>query len=70
MKNDFFKFPSTPHLAMLADVEVRNDKVLSEAEQNDFLNIKLLLKKRWMVQIWEYRSILKLLFVCKTEAHA
>ena len=28
VKDDFFKFPSTPHLALLGDVEVRGDKVM------------------------------------------
>ena len=26
--NDFFKFPSTPHLAVLQGVDVRGDKVV------------------------------------------
>lgn len=37
MKEKFCKFPSTPHLATLPGVEVRNDKVLSEPERIEFL---------------------------------
>lgn len=37
MKADFFKFPSTPHLGVLAGVEVRGDKILSHSERNEFL---------------------------------
>lgn len=37
MKEDFFKFPSTPHLATLPGVEIRGDKVLTESEQDEFL---------------------------------
>ncbi len=37
MKGGFFKFPSTPHLALLGDVEIRGDKVMSELERAEFL---------------------------------
>lgn len=35
--DDFVKFPSTPHLAVLPGVTVREDKVLSDRERNAFL---------------------------------
>lgn len=46
MKDDFFKFPSTPHLATLEGVEVRGDKVLSEAERSDFLRLELVVEEK------------------------
>lgn len=46
MKDDFFKFPSTPHLATLEGVEVRDDKVLLEAERYDFLQYNLVVEEK------------------------
>lgn len=46
MKDDFFKFPTTPHLAILGDVQVRGDKVMSEFERNDFLMHELVVEEK------------------------
>lgn len=46
MKDDFFKFPSTPHLATLAGVDIRGDKVLSESECNEFLRHDLVIEEK------------------------
>ena len=46
MKDDFFKFPSTPHLATLAGVDIRGDKVLSEAERGEFLQHALVVEEK------------------------
>ena len=46
MKDDFFKFPSTPHLALLADVEVRDDKVMPEFELSNFLRHELVVEEK------------------------
>lgn len=46
MKDDFFKFPSTSHLALLGAVEVRGDKVMSESERNDFLRYELVVEEK------------------------
>ncbi len=46
MKGDFFKFPSTPHLATLPGVDVRNDKVLSEFERDEFLRHVLVVEEK------------------------
>jgi len=46
VKDDFFKFPSTPHLALLGDVEIRGDKVMSESERNDFLPHELVVEEK------------------------
>ncbi len=46
MKDDFFKFPSTPHLTILGGVDIRKDKVLSESERNDFLRHELTLEEK------------------------
>ena len=46
MKDDFFKFPSTPHLALLGDVKVRDDKVMLESERNDFLRHQLVVEEK------------------------
>jgi ATP-dependent RNA circularization protein (DNA/RNA ligase family) len=37
VKEDFFKFPSTPHLATMPGVSIRGDKVLTESERDEFL---------------------------------
>ena len=37
MRDNFFKFPSTPHLALLGDADVRHDKVMTASERNEFL---------------------------------
>ncbi len=46
MKEDFFKFPSTPHVALLGDVEIRDDKIMSESEQNEFLQHELVIEEK------------------------
>lgn len=46
MKDNFFKFPSTPHLALLGDMEVRGDKVMSESERNDFLRHEVVVEEK------------------------
>lgn len=46
MKDDFFKFPSTPHLATLAGVDIRGDKVLSEPERAEFLQHDLVVEEK------------------------
>ncbi len=46
MNADFFKFPSTPHLATLPGVDVRADKVLSEFERNEFLRLSLVIEEK------------------------
>jgi ATP-dependent RNA circularization protein (DNA/RNA ligase family) len=46
MKDDYFKFPSTPHLALLSSVEVRGDKVMSQSERNDFLRHELVVEEK------------------------
>jgi ATP-dependent RNA circularization protein (DNA/RNA ligase family) len=44
--NDYYKFPSTPHLALLGDVSIRGDKVMSESERNDFLRNELVIEEK------------------------
>ena len=46
MKNDFFKFPSTPHLSLLGDLAVRGDKVMSESERNEFLRHEIVVEEK------------------------
>lgn len=46
MYDNFFKFPSTPHLAILDDTEIRSDKVMSEQERNEFLSHRLILEEK------------------------
>lgn len=46
MKEDFFKFPATPHLAFLGDVDVRDDKVMSESDRNEFLRYELVVEEK------------------------
>jgi ATP-dependent RNA circularization protein (DNA/RNA ligase family) len=46
VKEDFFKFPSTPHLATLAGVDIRGDKVLSDSERDEFLRHDLVVEEK------------------------
>jgi len=46
VKDDFYKFPSTPHLALLGEVAVRDDKVISEFERGEFLRHELVVEEK------------------------
>lgn len=46
MKEDFFKFPSTPHLTTLPGVDIRDDKVLTEFERDEFLRHELIVEEK------------------------
>lgn len=46
MKDDFFKFPSTPHLATPTSIDIRGDKVLSDLERNEFLQHDLVVEEK------------------------
>ena len=46
MTTDFFKFPSTPHLAALGNNDVRDDKCFSDAERENFLSHKITIEEK------------------------
>jgi ATP-dependent RNA circularization protein (DNA/RNA ligase family) len=46
VKEDFIKFPSTPHLAILPGVDIRNDKVLTASEREEFLRHALIVEEK------------------------
>jgi ATP-dependent RNA circularization protein (DNA/RNA ligase family) len=46
VKEDFFKFPSTPHLATMPGVDIRDDKVLTESERDAFLRHELTVEEK------------------------
>jgi ATP-dependent RNA circularization protein (DNA/RNA ligase family) len=46
VKDVFFKFPSTPHLATLPGVEIRGDKVLSISERDRFLQNEVTIEEK------------------------
>ena len=46
MNEDFFKFPSTPHLAVLGNNIFRDDKVMSEPQREAFLRHKLVVEEK------------------------
>ena len=46
MRDDFFKFPSTPHLALLGNADVRDDKVMTASEQSEFLCHELVVEEK------------------------
>jgi len=46
VKEDFFKFPSTPHLATMPGVDIRGDKVLTETERAEFLRHELTVEEK------------------------
>lgn len=46
MTEDFYKFPPTPHLALLGAAVVRRDKVMSEEERKQFLQHELVVEEK------------------------
>jgi len=42
----FYKFPSTPHLAVLGDMDIREDKVMSDEDRNAFLENELVVEEK------------------------
>ena len=46
MSDQFFKFPSTPHLTTLSGVDVRGDKVLTGQQRKDFLAHEILVEEK------------------------
>lgn len=46
MKEDFFKFPSTPHLMVLPGIDIRDDKVLSETERDELMRHVLTIEEK------------------------
>ncbi len=46
MRESFFKYPSTPHLALLEGVSAREDKVLSGSEREEFLRHPLVVEEK------------------------
>ena len=44
--SDFFKYPSTPHLAMLGNMSMRDDKVMSKSECDEFLLHELVVEEK------------------------
>lgn len=46
MKENFFKFPSTPHLDVFGDIDIREDKVLSAAERDAFLRHNITVEEK------------------------
>lgn len=42
----FFKYPATPHLAVLTDMDIRGDKVMSEAEREAFLDGEVVIEEK------------------------
>jgi len=43
---DFFKFPTTVHLAFLGKMEVREDKCMSRPEREDFLSGEVIVEEK------------------------
>lgn len=46
MNKNFYKFPSTPHLAVLGTNVVRDDKVMSETQRDTFLQHELVVEEK------------------------
>lgn len=46
MSQQFYKFPTTPHLALLGDVKIRGDKVMSSAESTEFLKYDVQIEEK------------------------
>ncbi|MGI6783474.1 MAG: RNA ligase family protein [Aminivibrio sp.] len=43
---EFFKFPSTPHLALPEGVRIRSDKVLTDKERREFLKNEVIVEEK------------------------
>lgn len=43
---EFYKYPSTPHLALLPGVAVRSDKLMTEEERDEFLKNTILIEEK------------------------
>lgn len=46
MKDDYFKFPSTPHLVFPDGIDIRGEKVLSESARDAFLRHELVVEEK------------------------
>ncbi len=46
MSDNFFKFPSTPHLLITNDQQIRADKVMTAAERQSFLQQELVVEEK------------------------
>jgi len=46
VKDEFFKFPSTPHLWLPPDADIRSDKCLSAAERTVFLSREVVIEEK------------------------
>ena len=46
ISSDFFKYPSTPHLALLENLSVRGDKVMSKSECDELLRHELVIEEK------------------------
>ena len=46
MTGDLYKFPSTPHLALMADKAARDDKVLKLEAREEFLQHELIVEEK------------------------
>jgi ATP-dependent RNA circularization protein (DNA/RNA ligase family) len=46
VREHFIKFPSTPHLALLGNTKIRNDKVMSNEERETFLKHRLVVEEK------------------------
>lgn len=46
MSESFFKFPSTPHLVVLDDIDIRDDKVMTQNERAEFLDHDLVVEEK------------------------
>lgn len=46
MKEEFYKYPSTPHLANMPGVDIRGDKVLTASERDEFLTREVTVEEK------------------------
>ncbi|MFA0888189.1 MAG: RNA ligase family protein [Synergistales bacterium] len=46
MKEEIFKFPSTPHIVILGNKEIRGDKIMSADERKDFLRNEITVEEK------------------------
>jgi ATP-dependent RNA circularization protein (DNA/RNA ligase family) len=46
MREEFFKYPSTPHIEIIGKGEIRGDKIMSEEEREEFLQNEITVEEK------------------------
>ena len=64
-----FKFPTTPHLTILGDIQIRDDKVMTESERNEFIQHEIIVEEKVDGANLGISFDIEEMFVFRIEAH-